>query len=241
MIDDDILLDGNDVELFKYKDILQDVANRKKSTIQIELDDLIEWNIEGIDLAEKIEENTLRYLEIAYETVDSILPNPSLSNTKQDVVDILLQQRQERLQNIDNTMNNNLDENDENNKKDSESVQLPQALKRRYEIVFLSSKRNPPKQLRHIKASSIGKLVKLQGIVTRMSEVKPLLTIATYTCTECGHENYQEVKSREFMPLNQCGSRACLQRKVKGTLELQTRGSKFIKFQEIKLQELVSF
>ena len=109
MIDDDILLDGNDVELFKYKDILQDVANRKKSTIQIELDDLIEWNIEGIDLAEKIEENTLRYLEIAYETVDSILPNPSLSNTKQDVVDILLQQRQERLQNIDNTMNNNLD------------------------------------------------------------------------------------------------------------------------------------
>ena len=237
------------IESYKYKEILQDIADRKKHTLAIELSDLIEWNTTGAALAEKIEQNTLRYLEICYETVDNILPPPSYIQGRQpDVVDVLLQQRQQRLQDIQNaeTENEAQQANQGNNtgntvtKQKEDTVQLPKALQRRYETVFIAPRTTIPQQLRNVKANCIGKLVKLQGIVTRMSEVKPLLTIATYTCQECGHENYQEVKSREFMPLNQCGSRSCAQRKIKGSLELQTRGSKFIKFQEIKLQELVS-
>ena len=33
----------------------------------------------------------------------------------------------------------------------------------------------------------------LQGIVTRATEVKPMMQVATYTCDQCGSETYQPV------------------------------------------------
>ena len=42
------------------------------------------------------------------------------------------------------------------------------------------------------------------------------------------------------MPLVMCPSQDCIINKSGGRLSLQTRGSKFIKFQEIKIQEHVS-
>ena len=47
--------------------------------------------------------------------------------------------------------------------------------------------------IRHVKANSIGRLVCVKGIVTRATEVKPLLQVATYTCDQCGAETYQPV------------------------------------------------
>ncbi len=41
------------------------------------------------------------------------------------------------------------------------------------------------------------------------------------------------------MPLVMCPSQDCVTNKSGGRLSLQTRGSKFIKFQEIKIQEHV--
>lgn len=41
------------------------------------------------------------------------------------------------------------------------------------------------------------------------------------------------------MPLIMCRSQDCVTNKSGGRLSLQTRGSKFIKFQEIKIQEHV--
>jgi DNA replication licensing factor MCM7 len=43
------------------------------------------------------------------------------------------------------------------------------------------------------------------------------------------------------MPLVMCPSQDCVTNKSGGRLSLQTRGSKFIKFQEIKIQEHVKF
>ena len=40
------------------------------------------------------------------------------------------------------------------------------------------------------------------------------------------------------MPKTQCPSAACVANKKKGRLFLQTRGSHFVKYQEIKVQEL---
>ena len=45
--------------------------------------------------------------------------------------------------------------------------------------------------IRQVKASNIGQLVKISGIVTRCSDVKPLMQVAVYTCEECGFEIYQ--------------------------------------------------
>lgn len=88
-------------------------------------------------------------------------------------------------------------------------------------------------------AKDIGKLVTVRGIVTRCTEVKPMMCVATYTCDQCGAETYQPVSSLSFMPLILCPSEDCRLNKSGGRLYLQTRGSKFIKFQELKIQENV--
>ena len=96
--------------------------------------------------------------------------------------------------------------------------------------------------MRQVKASQIGHLIAVRGLVTRETTVKPHLEVATYTCDACGAETYQEVPcgpSGSFMPLQQCPSAECTTNRSAGKLYFQPRGSKFIKFQELKIQELV--
>jgi len=95
--------------------------------------------------------------------------------------------------------------------------------------------------LRDIRSRSMGKLVTVRGMIVRCSDVKPCCAVATYYCDACGCEVYQVIQNkREFMPQRNCPSQDCQQRRGGGvdTLHLQTRGSKFVKFQELKLQEL---
>mmetsp|Transcript_27064 Transcript_27064/g.58015 ORF Transcript_27064/g.58015 Transcript_27064/m.58015 type:complete len:921 (+) Transcript_27064:68-2830(+) len=96
--------------------------------------------------------------------------------------------------------------------------------------------------LRQIRSRALGHLVTLRGMIVRSSDVKPACTVATYTCDACGCEIYQVVSNkREFMPQRLCPSEECRRQSKNGdTLHLQTRGSKFVKFQELKLQELPS-
>lgn len=79
----------------------------------------------------------------------------------------------------------------------------------------------------------------LTGLVTRCTAVKPQIAVATYACEQCGVEVYQQVNKPDFMPLQQCTSEHCTRNKNKGRLHLQTRGSLFYKFQELRIQELV--
>jgi len=94
--------------------------------------------------------------------------------------------------------------------------------------------------LRHVRSRSIGHLVTIRGMIVRASDVKPCCVVATYSCELCGSEIYQVVQSkREFMPQRNCPSEACIKNNARAeSLHLQTRGSKFVKFQELKLQEL---
>ncbi|KAI5416847.1 Mcm2-7 hexameric complex component [Lathyrus oleraceus] len=80
--------------------------------------------------------------------------------------------------------------------------------------------------------------VKNYYVITRCSDVKPLMQVAVYTCEDCGFEIYQEVTARIFMPLFECPSRRCVMNKSKGNVILQLRASKFLRFQEAKIQEL---
>lgn len=48
--------------------------------------------------------------------------------------------------------------------------------------------------IREVRADSVGKLLTVRGIVTRVSEVKPRMVVATYTCDQCGAETYQPVR-----------------------------------------------
>lgn len=134
------------------------------------------------------------------------------------------------------------------------------------ELYFKPPSTTKPKVVRDVRADSIGHLVTVRGIVTRATEVKPMMTVATYTCDQCGAETYQpvrlvfsliityilwqnmypssslfgpQIQSPSFMPLIMCPSQECVTNKSGGRLYLQTRGSKFVKFQELRIQEHV--
>lgn len=61
------------------------------------------------------------------------------------------------------------------------------------EVYFKAPSEQEFVPVRDVKADCIGKLVKMKGIVTRATEVKPMMTVATYTCDQCGSETYQPV------------------------------------------------
>lgn len=93
------------------------------------------------------------------------------------------------------------------------------------------------KKMRDIHSETIGGLVTFRGIVIKTTESRPCVQVVCYSCEACGYEAYQTVVSKEFMPLDECPSRRCVQNNVKGKLFIQVRGSKFVSQQEIKLQE----
>ncbi len=100
--------------------------------------------------------------------------------------------------------------------------------------------------LRHVRSKSMGRLVTITGMIVKASDVKPMLQVAAYTCDVCGSELYKETHNkRDFLPERICpvcasGENGGGARRVMGVLKLETRGSKFTKFQELKLQELPS-
>ena len=61
------------------------------------------------------------------------------------------------------------------------------------EVYFKQQARTRPLSVRKVKADNIGKLVTVRGIVTRSTEVKPVMCVATYSCDQCGAESYQPV------------------------------------------------
>jgi len=92
--------------------------------------------------------------------------------------------------------------------------------------------------LRAVRAKHLGKLITVRGIVSRCTEVKAEIKIATYVCDKCNCEVYQEVNTNVFMPFVRCPSDICKQEKKFGNLQQQMRGSKFVKYQELKVQEM---
>jgi len=92
-------------------------------------------------------------------------------------------------------------------------------------------------RMRDVRSQQIGSLVNVKGIVTRCSDVKPCIQVGVYACDVCGFEVYQIINTREFNPLVECASTRCKQNQTKGNLVMQVKSSKFVSFQEIKIQE----
>ena len=92
--------------------------------------------------------------------------------------------------------------------------------------------------MRTLKSELLGSLVTVKAMVVRVSDVRPLITVATYSCDACGFENYQLVLGKIFTPLTECTSTKCVQNKVRGKLTFNPSSSKFVPHQELKIQEL---
>ncbi len=88
--------------------------------------------------------------------------------------------------------------------------------------------------LRSLKSRHMGKLIMVEGIITRASAVKQLLKSAVFQCPRCGEKIVVEQSGNILMPPPQCTNQDCAR---KGFFRLITEESSFIDWQLISLQE----
>ncbi|GMF42535.1 unnamed protein product [Phytophthora fragariaefolia] len=184
----------------------------------------------------RIVRNARRYISLFADAVDENLPPPTRDiSDSQDVLDVLRISRAQEL-----VQQRQAEEAQDGQPPAAASTAniFPPALMRRFEVHLVPGVKMKAVPIREVKAAKVGALVRIKGMVTRVSTVKPLLTVATYTCEACAYEVYQEVKARQFNPLTQCPSERCQTNQAQGRLIMQTKASKFDKYQEVKFQEL---
>uniref|UniRef100_A0A8C8RPB2 DNA replication licensing factor MCM7 n=1 Tax=Pelusios castaneus TaxID=367368 RepID=A0A8C8RPB2_9SAUR len=209
---------------FPYRDQLVSLAHREQVALYIDLDDLGE---EDPELVDAVCENAKRYGRLFADAVHELLPQYKEHEVVQkDVLDVYIEHRLMLEQRGRDTGETRGSQN-----------QYPPELLRRFELYFKAPSGSKARVIRDVKADCIGKLVTVRGIVTRVTEVKPMMVVATYSCDQCGAETYQPIQAPTFMPLIMCPSQECQTNRSGGRLYLQSRGSKFIKFQELKMQE----
>ncbi|XP_077589755.1 DNA replication licensing factor MCM7 [Stigmatopora nigra] len=216
--------DDNGKKFFKYGVQLVALAHREQVSFFVDLDDL---TVEDPELVASVCENAKRYTGLFADAVHELLPEYKERDVvAKDSLDVYIEHRLM----MEQRSRDPADTRDARN-------QYPAELMRRFELYFKPSSTAKPKTIREVRADSIGQLVSVRGIVTRATEVKPMMAVATYTCDQCGAETYQPIQSSTFMPLIMCPSQECVTNKSGGRLYLQSRGSKFVKFQEIRIQE----
>ncbi|KAF8746099.1 hypothetical protein AX14_000158 [Amanita brunnescens Koide BX004] len=222
LADDDDLANAERSPL-KYLAQLQRIANREQQMLVVELEDIKAHQNDASDLVARIQSNARRYVNLFCEVIDKLMPQPTRDISEHDeVIDVILHQRRERNQQIDGVQDG-----------------FPDHLLRRYNLYFQPLKEDAPMAVRDVKGSHLGNLITVRGIVTRVSEVKPLLQVNAYTCDVCGSETFQDISNKTFMPILDCENvDECRKNGIRGTLHMQTRACRFSPFQEVKIQEM---
>ncbi|MEA2070507.1 MAG: minichromosome maintenance protein MCM, partial [Asgard group archaeon] len=88
--------------------------------------------------------------------------------------------------------------------------------------------------LREIRSEHVGKLIMLQGIITRATVVKPLLVEGYFSCTNCGEIIIKTLKEGRYSPPDRCPNPGCGRA---GPFKLLVDESKFVDWQKITIQE----
>lgn len=224
-------IDETGAKIFYYREDVQRIAEREQIALYVNLDDVARYDEA---LGTLIEGNAKRFHHIFNEVVDEMV-REVLGDRQppiRDALDAFIFQRV-RMDDQSRISEGYLSGTAEEVRK-----KYPPQLLRRFEVIFKCRETMKPLAVRDIKANCVGKLVTVSGIVIRSTEVKPLLEVMTYACDTCSAEVYQPVKGPSFMPATNCPSKDCVESRANGRLHMQVRGSKFTKFQEIKIQEL---
>ncbi|MFW9943575.1 MAG: minichromosome maintenance protein MCM [Candidatus Sifarchaeia archaeon] len=87
-------------------------------------------------------------------------------------------------------------------------------------------------KLRYIRSKHIGRLIRVDGIMMRASEVKPLLVNATFQCRVCMTEIPQEQEEGRYTEPAQCFTCG-----KKTPMKLLLERSRFIDWQKVRIQE----
>ncbi|MFW9922000.1 MAG: ATP-binding protein [Candidatus Thorarchaeota archaeon] len=88
--------------------------------------------------------------------------------------------------------------------------------------------------LREIRADHVGKLIMLNGIITRATVVKPLLVEGFFQCIQCNEIMIVPQEEGRYSPPHHCENPGCGRA---GPFKLLNEESKFVDWQKITIQE----
>lgn len=88
--------------------------------------------------------------------------------------------------------------------------------------------------IRELRSHHIGKLIAVEGLVRKATEVRPKLVVAAFECQRCGHISYVEQDTGRFNEPIVCENEQCGR---KGPFNLKRDESVFVDAQRIRIQE----
>lgn len=225
--------DHGEEKLFPYTLKVTEAAERQIISIEVSLSDVA---AEDEELAAAVEENARRYQSLFAEVLEELIAE-RLSGRDPPVRDALDAFIYQRLLMAREAAARATRDGEAPPSEADLRRRYPPELMRRFEVYFSPRRDAKALSVRDVKAAHIGKLITLRGLVIRATEVSPQATVITYTCDTCGAETYQPVSGVQFTPPTACPSADCVRSKANGRLFMQVRGSKFAKFQELRIQE----
>ncbi len=205
---------------------MQRIANGEQKSLTIYMEDL-EHYFSGENeetLLYLLKHNVVRYVELFKEAAEQVWPQRDRHLEDQqyyeNLEEIINQQRQENLN-------------------PSEGQHLPMALRRQLEVYVVQGpgSKQALESLRTLSCSQLGGLVSVKAQVVRVGEVKPQITVQVYQCDVCGYEVYQTVGNKTYTPLSDCSSPKCEQNRTRGKLVQNNAASKFVAYQDLRVQE----
>ncbi|CAG9463097.1 unnamed protein product [Pedinophyceae sp. YPF-701] len=217
----------------KYMTMLEDIAKRARKTLEIDMFDVSQHFSMESDVYVGFRSNTKRYIDLASTAADEVIrENFHQEWDERDPLDVLVRQLLQRQEEA-------AAQRAESGAAPGGAAELRPALTRRYEVTVVPAPGDECIPVREVRAQHIGGLVSVKAIVTKVGDVRPLIRVATYLCTESGSDTpiFQEIPSRTFLPQTEPPPEY-KKEGVKGPLTLMTRGSRFVKFQEVRVQEL---
>lgn len=250
----------------KYMTMLQEIFQRTRKSLVIEVEDVYKWgldeeNFSGANtggatglLHDEIASNARRFQELFSQAADEIIDEmranspsqPSINPDAPDTIAVLMETRRRReeefrqaqaaAENIPGGAANASNANRPAGPGADPRNLVPAIMTRTYETMLLPRPQEKTVPLRYVRSEHVGKLVTVSGIVTRVTEVKPRVAGAVYVCHSCGYEVYQEVTGKSYMPVQACPTHNH-PRGADAPLVPNYAACKFVKYQELKLQE----
>ncbi|TVY25480.1 DNA replication licensing factor [Lachnellula hyalina] len=89
-------------------------------------------------------------------------------------------------------------------------------------------------RVRHLRTANIGQLLSISGTVTRTSEVRPELSLATFVCEACKSTVPNVEQTFRYSEPTQCPNETCQNRLM---WRLDIRQSTFVDWQKVRVQE----
>jgi len=255
-----------DAAKLKYMSQLEDIFHRRKKVLSVEVEDIYKWGLDTGNLPSdkagglrtmlhnEVNTNARRFSELFSMAADDILEEMRVQAGTNSTVDpddptvVLTASRrqleeefrsaQAAAENIPGGAVNADNANTPAGPGADPANLIPAVMTRSYETRIIPRPSDKSVPLRDIRSDHVGHLVTVTGIVTRVTEVKPRAAAAAYLCRSCGFEVYQEITGRTYLPLSACPTPACSRRRGQvSALVPNYRGFKYIKYQELKLQE----